>query len=84
VIVNQEEARRILARHYGARPIKLTTKCLIGVRAVAEINRGLPVLAWRKVQPGPVSSVQIGRVLPSGEVDWHWTEDTNDFRQAAP
>lgn len=75
MILSQEDARRVLERHYGAKPVKLTVVCLIGVRTTAEVTRGLPVLAWRKVQRGPTSVVQIGRVLPSGEVDWHWTED---------
>jgi hypothetical protein len=83
VIVTQKDAHRILERHYGAKPVKLTTQCLIGVRTVSEVKLGLPVLAWRKLQPGPISVVQIGRVLPGGNIDWHWTEDTK-HDEAAP
>ena len=84
MIVTQKDAHQILAHHYGAMPVKLTTRCVIGVRTSGEAKLGLPILAWRKLQPGPLSMVQIGRVLANGDVDWHWTEATTTIQEAAP
>ncbi len=78
MIVTQDQAREILARHYPGLRLRLTTQPQYAVRTTAEHALGMYSLAWVKLTAGARSHVRIGRIswiISVGtDVDWTWTE----------
>jgi len=74
MIVTQRDARRIIEREYGQDfDFRLLAKSTqIGVRPMWQIELGKVMLCWLKIAPGKDSAVRIGRLLPSGDIDWSY------------
>ncbi len=81
MIVTSSDARRIIARHYGeefAKGIRFRPHgCSVYVRPSYEAAIGKPTLCSRKLLPGRDSVVRIGRMLPSGAIEWDWSENAS-------
>lgn len=75
MIVSVNQARRIIQAHYGKEmKFRITTACTMGVRPNFEIVLGIPMLAWAKIASGD-SLVKIGKLHPTGMIDWNWVSD---------
>lgn len=71
MIVTQNDARKIITKHYPGMPFKLTPKVTIGVRPVIETELGKLTLVWQKLLPGKTSAVKIGVLQRNLTIDWN-------------
>ncbi len=74
MLVTQAQARQIIRKHYGDDfKFRLSTSSVqLGVLPNYEIMAGRIMLAWMKHDHGKNSMVKIGKLEPTGAVDWHW------------
>lgn len=71
MIVTANDAKRIIRAAYGSEfAFRLTKQCTVGVRPVYD---PAPMLAWRKLAPGPNSAVAIGQLCANGAINWEYT-----------